>query len=348
MDPIVQKDLQTPCDLMSSPSDSSPWLDAARRTLRMEAEAIGKLEDRVDDRFAKAVHRILTCTENGGKLVFTGIGKSADVARKTVATLNSTGTAAAFLHAADALHGDLGLVSHQDVVMAVSKSGSTAELLALLPMLAARDLTLMAMVGVPDSPVGRAAQVLLDVSVEQEACPHDLAPTTSSAAQLAMGDALAMALMEARGFSSDDFARSHPGGSLGRKLLLRLSDLLNETHQPTIASQAGLRDVVMAVSAGRIGAAAVFPTGDSKEALAGIITDGDLRRALEREPDSWSQLTAADVMQAHPRCLPDSTRAIEALDLMEKHRISQVIVTCEDGQFLGFVHLHQLIDAGIR
>ncbi len=322
----------------------APWLQSAQHTIRLEAKAIGALESRIGPAFEEAVLQILKGTQQGGKLVFTGIGKSADVARKTVATLNSTGTAAAFLHAADALHGDLGLISEGDVVMAVSKSGATAELIALLPMLQARDLNLMAMVGRPDSPVGKAAGVVLDVSVEQEACPYDLAPTTSSAAQLAMGDALAMALMEARGFSSDDFARHHPGGSLGRRLLLNVGDLLLPEHRVSVAPGAGLREVVMAVSQGRVGAAAVI----EGEALRGIVTDGDLRRALERDPSTWSSLSAADVMQATPRCLPEDTRAIEALNLLEANRISQILVTDSNGAFAGFVHLHHLMDAGIR
>ena len=265
---------------MPSSSKHAPWLQSAQHTIRLEAKAIGALESRIGAAFEQAVVQILEGTQNGGKLVFTGIGKSADVARKTVATLNSTGTAAAFLHAADALHGDLGLVSEGDVVMAVSKSGATAELIALLPMLQARDLNLMAMVGRPDSPIGRAAGVVLDVSVDQEACPYDLAPITSSAAQLAMGDALAMALMEARGFSSDDFARHHPGGSLGRRLLLNVGDLLLPEHRVSVDPNAGLREVVMAVSQGRVGATAVLegPT------LTGIVTDGDLRRALNGTP----------------------------------------------------------------
>jgi arabinose-5-phosphate isomerase len=202
----------------------------------------------------------------------------------------------------------------------------------------------MAMVGRPDSPVGRAAGVVLDVSVDQEACPYDLAPTTSSAAQLAMGDALAMALMEARGFSSDDFARHHPGGSLGRRLLLKVGDLLVPEHRVTVPLEAGLRDVVMAVSQGRVGATAVM----EGQTLQGIVTDGDLRRALERDPDTWSSLSAAEVMQTQPRCLTSATRAIEALDILESKRISQILVTDEGGLFLGFVHLHQLMDAGIR
>lgn len=323
------------------------WLGAARHAIRLEAEAIGRLESRLGDGFIQAVRDILSCTEAGGKLVFTGIGKSADIARKTVATLNSTGTASAFLHAADALHGDLGLVSDGDVVMAVSKSGATAELVGLLPMLRSRNLKLMAMVGRTDSPVGRAAEVVLDVSVEQEACPHDLAPTTSSAAQLAMGDALAMALMEARGFSSEDFARRHPGGSLGRKLLLTVGDLLDPAHKATVAPTTGLREVVLAVSQGRVGAAAVLAQ-DAEEGLVGIITDGDLRRALERDPSTWPSLSAADVMQSSPHVVTAETRATEALELLESRRISQVLVLDGNGRFAGFVHLHHLIDAGIR
>jgi len=341
---LVPKDLSTTTFNMPPSSKHAPWLQSAQHTIRLEAKAIGALESRIGAAFEQAVVQILEGTQNGGKLVFTGIGKSADVARKTVATLNSTGTAAAFLHAADALHGDLGLVSEGDVVMAVSKSGATAELIALLPMLQARDLNLMAMVGRPDSPIGRAAGVVLDVSVDQEACPYDLAPTTSSAAQLAMGDALAMALMEARGFSSDDFARHHPGGSLGRRLLLNVGDLLLPEHRVSVDPNAGLREVVMAVSQGRVGATAVLegPT------LTGIVTDGDLRRALERDPHTWSSLSAADVMQVTPHCLPADTRAIDALDVLESHRISQILVTDENGAFSGFVHLHQLMDAGIR
>lgn len=333
---------------MPSSSDPASWLDAARQTLRLESEAVGALQHRLDSGFVQAVQDILACTRKGGKLVFTGIGKSADVARKTVATLNSTGTPAAFLHAADALHGDLGLVSSGDVVMAVSKSGATAELVSLIPLLQSRELQLMAMVGRVDSPVGRAATVILDVSVEQEACPHDLAPTTSSTAQLAMGDALAMALMEARGFSSEDFARSHPGGSLGRKLLLRLGDLLEIAMASTVSPKAGLREVVLAVSAGRVGATAVLSEGTADRRLLGIITDGDLRRALDRAPDTWAALTASDVMQVAPRCLTEDTRAIDALHMLEENRISQIVVTDARGTFKGFVHLHQLIDAGIR
>ena len=342
--PPGRKDLSIRITNMPSSPQYAPWLKSAQDTIRLESEAIGALESRIGPEFEQAVLQILKGTEQGGKLVFTGIGKSADVARKTVATLNSTGTAAAFLHAADALHGDLGLVSEGDVVMAVSKSGATAELIALLPMLQARDLNLMAMVGRPDSPVGRAASVVLDVSVDQEACPYDLAPTTSSAAQLAMGDALAMALMEARGFSSEDFARHHPGGSLGRRLLLNVGDLLIPEHRVSVAPDAGLREVVLAVSQGRVGATAVV----EGTTLKGIVTDGDLRRALERDPNSWSSLNAADVMQVTPRCLTANTRAIEALDMLESNRISQVVVTDNAGVFSGFVHLHQLMDAGIR
>lgn len=321
-------------------------LEAARQTIDMEAQAIAQLGPRIEKGFADVVQLVLAHGNQGGKLVFTGIGKSADVARKTVATLNSTGTPSAFLHAADALHGDLGLVGDKDVIVAVSKSGATAELIRLLPLLQSRNIALVAMVGKVESPVARAASHTLDVSVAQEACPHDLAPTTSSAAQLAMGDALAMALMAARGFTSEDFARHHPGGSLGRRLLLRLEDLIDPAHRVFVSPSSGLRDVVPAVGAGRVGAVAVLEHDQGE--ILGIVTDGDLRRALERDPSEWASLTAKDVMQPRPKCLTPDTLAAVALDSIESARISQIVVQNQDGHFVGFVHLHQLIDAGIR
>lgn len=331
---------------MTNPTPES--LEAARRTIDMEAKAIRQLSGRIGDGFEGIVQLILSQGHRSGKLVFTGIGKSADVARKTVATLNSTGTPSAFLHAADALHGDLGLVGDEDVVVAVSKSGATAEVVKLLPLLQSRKIAMVAMVGNVDSPVARASEHVLDVSVEQEACPHDLAPTTSSAAQLAMGDALAMALMAARGFSSEDFARHHPGGSLGRRLLLKLGDVLEPAHRVYVGPDSGLKDVVPAVSAGRVGAVAVLENGEEEGRLLGIVTDGDLRRALERDPREWAILTAQDVMQTQPKCLAPNTLAADALECLESHRISQIVVQEEKGRFAGFVHLHQLMDAGIR
>ena len=313
----------------------------------MEAEAISALTDRIGEDFERTVRTVLEQGQRGGRLVFTGIGKSADVARKTVATLNSTGTPSAFLHAADALHGDLGLVGKDDVVIAVSKSGATAELVQLLPMLQSRGVVIVAMVGRTDSPVGRAAHHTLDVSVAQEACPHDLAPTTSSAAQLAMGDALAMALMAARGFGPEDFARFHPGGSLGRRLLLRLGDLLDGHQNAIIEAGTPLRDILPALSAGRVGAVAVLD-GLPQGALLGIITDGDLRRALDRPTEEWAGLTAADLLQSDPQSLPPEASAATALELLESKRMSQIVVRDAEGRFLGFVHLHQLMDAGLR
>lgn len=337
---------------MPTPNPNSPtltptdtWLEAARQTLRLEAEAIHGLVERIGPNFQHVISLILQQEKSRGKVVFTGIGKSADVARKTVATLNSTGTQAAFLHAADALHGDLGLVDDHDVVIAVSKSGATAELQSLLPLLNSRGLHLVAMVGKADSPVGRAAAHVLDVGVQQEACPHDLAPTSSSAAQLAMGDALAMALMQARGFSSEDFAKHHPGGSLGRRLMLRLGDLIVPESRVTVGPESAMKDVVHALSSGRVGAVAVM--GDAHE-LLGIITDGDLRRAMERPTLEWNAWTAQDVLQVDPVTRTVDTLAVEALNLLEARRISQIIVLGREGEFAGFVHLHQLIDAGIR
>ena len=340
--------------LPTSPTNSSASIpeetvrEAALRTLKMEADAIAALSGRIGPDFDRTVTTVLAQGQLGGRLVFTGIGKSADVARKTVATLNSTGTPSAFLHAADALHGDLGLVSPADVVVAVSKSGATAELVQLMPLLQSRGVVLVAMVGRMDSPVARAAQCVLDVSVEQEACPHNLAPTTSSATQLAMGDALAMALMAARGFGPEDFARFHPGGSLGRRLLLRLGDLMDEHQQAYIGPTAPLQDVLPALSAGRVGAVAVLEGGRPEGRLLGIITDGDLRRALDGPAESWSSLTADQLLNADPQQLTPDASAATALDLLESRRMSQIVVCAEDGQFLGFVHLHQLMDAGLR
>lgn len=314
----------------------------------MEAEAIGALTDRIGPDFQSVVDAVLERGKVGGRLVFTGIGKSADVARKTVATLNSTGTPSAFLHAADALHGDLGLVSDSDIVVAVSKSGATAELVQLMPLLQARGVFLVAMVGQVDSPVARGAQCVLDVSVGQEACPHNLAPTTSSATQLAMGDALAMALMTARGFGPEDFARFHPGGSLGRRLLLRLGDLLNKHQYAYLGPDTALQDVLPALSAGRVGAVAVLQGGQPDGALLGIITDGDLRRALDRPAAEWADLTAAALLNETPQYLPPDASAATALDLLESKRMSQIVIRHEDGRFMGFVHLHQLMDAGLR
>lgn len=345
--PIHPFDLHTQPNNSSALKSNADFLSIAKRTLEMEAHAISELVDRIGSEFTGVVNCILEQGPLGGKVVLTGIGKSADIARKTVATLNSTGTPSAFLHAADALHGDLGLIGPEDVVIAVSKSGATAELIQLLPLLQARGIAMVAMVGQADSPVARAADHFLHVGVSQEACPHNLAPTTSSAAQLAMGDALAMALMEGRGFSSEDFARHHPGGSLGRRLLLRLKDLSPDQHRPHVSPSAPLREVLAGLTSGRVGAVAVIDHEGGEGPLLGIITDGDLRRALDGDSAHWNGLTAADLMQANPHCMPPDTLAVAALEHLEQERIHQIVVL--DGhQFEGFIHLHHLMDAGIR
>jgi arabinose-5-phosphate isomerase len=316
------------------------WMEAARRTLTLEAAAVAALESRIDADFQIIVTRILA---SKGRLVFAGIGKSADVARKTVATLNSTGTPASFLHAADALHGDLGLVQQGDIVIAVSKSGNTAEVTALLPLIRARNIPLIAMTGNLESGLALAADGVLNIAVDEEACPHNLAPTTSSAAQLAMGDALAMALMVARGFTPEQFAGFHPGGTLGRRLFLTLGDVLDQngdSKAPSVSPDADLQAVILAITAGRVGAVIV---ADQQAGMLGIITDGDLRRAFEQD---WRGATARDLMTAAPQTMDTNTLAADGFAHLQTQKISQLVVT-RDGSLAGIIHLHALISAGI-
>ncbi|MDG2425133.1 MAG: KpsF/GutQ family sugar-phosphate isomerase [Flavobacteriales bacterium] len=327
-------------------SQSTQWMAAARRTLSLEAAAIAALESRIDADFQLIVEQILA---NPGRLIFAGIGKSADVARKTVATLNSTGTPASFLHAADALHGDLGLVQDDDIVIAVSKSGNTAEVVALIPMIRARNISLIAMTGNPSSELATAADGILNVAVEAEACPHDLAPTTSSATQLAMGDALAIALMVARGFTPEQFAGFHPGGTLGRRLFLTLGDVLKTGGSAQTASSipldAPLDAVILGITAGRVGAVVVT----ENDRIAGIITDGDLRRAFKnmaKQADAPNNLLASELMTADPQTMDASELAAKGFSQMQSRKINQLVVTDGD-QLAGVVHLHALISAGI-
>lgn len=311
----------------------------AIRTIRQESEAIAGLEAMIDADFEKSVKAIL---DTKGRLVVSGIGKSAIIAQKIVATLNSTGTPSIFLHAADAIHGDLGMIQQEDVVMIISKSGESSEIKVLVPLVRHFGNTLIAMVGNIESYLARSSDLVLNTTVSQEACPNNLAPTSSTTAQLVMGDAIAVVLMEVKGFNSDDFARFHPGGTLGKKLYLHVSDLYKNNERPKVSANANLKEVILEISKKRLGTTAVV---DAQEKLLGIITDGDLRRMLEKDANLAS-VTATEIMTANPKTISADALAVEALDLLRQYDISQLAVT-DGGRYLGIIHLHDLIREGL-
>ncbi|MFT3826258.1 MAG: KpsF/GutQ family sugar-phosphate isomerase [Chitinophagaceae bacterium] len=311
----------------------------ALRTIRLEAEAIAALEPMIDSDFEKAVNAIAAMK---GRLVVSGIGKSAIIAQKIVATLNSTGTPAIFLHAADAIHGDLGMIQQEDVVMIISKSGESPEIKVLVPLVRNFGNTLVAMVGNEASYLARNASMVLNTTVSQEACPNGLAPTSSTTAQLVMGDALAVVLMELKGFTSDDFARFHPGGTLGKKLYLRVADLYVNNEQPKVLPGASLKEVIVEISKKRLGATAVVDEGNR---LLGVVTDGDLRRMLEKSV-TLTSITAEEIMTANPKSIAAGALAVEALDLLRQYDITQLLVT-EGNTYLGIIHLHDLVREGL-
>ncbi len=312
--------------------------DIAVRTLQMEAEAINKLVEYISDDFAACVKCIY---ESKGRVVVTGIGKSAIIANKMVATLNSTGTPAIFMHAADAIHGDLGSIRPEDVVICISKSGNTPEIKVLVPLIKGRGNTLIALVGNTDSYLATRADLILNSTVEKEACPNNLAPTTSTTAQLAMGDALAVALLENRGFTSEDFAAFHPGGSLGKRLYLKVEDIINTQALPTVNLLDTIKHVILEISSKRLGVTAVI----DQNVLKGVITDGDLRRMLEQESDFHS-LKAKDIMNPNPKTVEKGLLASEALKIMRNYNISQLLVV-ENQNYVGVVHIHDLLREGI-
>jgi arabinose-5-phosphate isomerase len=310
----------------------------AVQTMQAELEAIQGLQTAVNDDFANVVEYIL----NGkGRVVITGIGKSAIIANKIVSTLNSTGTPAIFMHAADAIHGDLGIIQTDDLVICLSKSGETPEIKVLLPLLKHSGNKLVAIVGNTRSYLAKSADFVLDTTVSKEACPYNLAPTSSSTAQLVMGDALAVALLECRGFTRGDFARLHPGGALGKKMYLRVSDIYINNEVPKVDKDADLRKVIMEISAKRLGATAVMNNGK----MIGIITDGDLRRMLENK-DQISGITAQDIMTSNPKSISSDSLVVEALALMRKHNITQLPVF-ENDRYVGVIHLHDILKEGI-
>ena len=321
--------------------NTSQIIRVARNTLQIEAQTLLSLVDSVGEDFADCVDMLKS---SSGRLVVSGIGKTAIVAQKIVATLNSTGTPALFLHAADAIHGDIGMVRPEDTVLCLSKSGETAELKMLALLVRQSGNPLIAMVGRADCALAQLADHVLLTPVAREADPNDLAPTASTTAQMAMGDALATALLALRGFSPDDFARFHPGGSLGKQLYLRVSDLYVNNQVPAVNTDSPLREILLEMTSKRLGATAVLYPGS--RLLAGVITDGDLRRMLNGNPD-LEVLTAAEIMSANPKTVDHDTLAIKALELLRSHNISQLVVTGRAGDYLGFVHLHDLIREGL-
>jgi len=313
-------------------------LNTAKKTINLERDAIANLNNLIDDDFAEAVNLIYN---SKGRLIITGIGKSAIIANKIVATLNSTGTPSVFMHAADAIHGDLGLVLQDDVVICISKSGNTPEIKVLVPLIKNANNKMIAITGNKESFLGQQADYVLNVHVEKEACPNNLAPTTSTTAQLVMGDALAVCLLELREFTSKDFAKYHPGGALGKRLYLRVKDLSSVNEKPQVSLTTNVKDVIVEITEKRLGVTAVVE--DNK--IVGIITDGDLRRMLSKN-DDFTHLTAQDIMSSQPKSISEEAMAVEAMEVMENNGISQLLVTYND-QYAGVVHIHDLIKEGI-
>lgn len=325
---------------MTHTLDEPKLVTRARQVLEIEAAAVTSLRTRIDERFVAACQLIHACK---GRVVVTGMGKSGHIGDKIAATLASTGTPAFFLHAAEASHGDIGMITAADVLLALSNSGETAELVAILPVIKRLGIGMIALTGRPHSTLGRAATVTLDVSVAQEACPLNLAPTASTTATLAMGDALAVALLDARGFTEEDFARSHPGGSLGRRLLLHVEDVMRTGEQlPRVSVDTSLRDGLLEMSRKGLGMTTVVDTND---ALLGVFTDGDLRRMLERPFDPQARMS--EVMTRNPKSTRPRMLAAEAVHVMETYRVTALPVIDDAGTLVGALNVHDLFRAGV-
>ena len=313
-------------------------INTARQTIAKEAETVAQLAGYIDDEFVTAVTYIIN---SKGRVVITGIGKSAIIANKIVATMNSTGTPAIFMHAADAIHGDLGIIQADDVVICISKSGNTPEIKVLVPLLKRGNNKLIAITSNKNSVLAQAADSVLYAYVEKEACPNNLAPTTSTTAQLVLGDALAVCLLEMKHFVSEDFAKYHPGGALGKRLYLKVSDIVGNNQKPQVSVQTEVKQVIVEISAKMLGATAVIDNGN----IVGIVTDGDIRRMLSKTDDIRG-LTAKDIMSLNPKTIDRDCLAIDALSLMEKNKITQLLVT-HNGRYEGVIHLHNLIQEGL-
>jgi arabinose-5-phosphate isomerase len=312
--------------------------DIALQTIRDEAEAVHGLEQYITDDFIKSVELIL-CTQ--GRIIITGIGKSAHIAAKIVSTFNSTGTQAVFMHAADAIHGDLGMIREDDIIICVSKSGHTPEIKVLIPLIKLLGNKIIALVGNIGSYLAQQADYVISTSVKKEACPNNLAPTSSTTAQLVMGDALAICLLECRGFTASEFARFHPGGSLGKRLYLRVADLFTHNAVPSVDIDEDLTNIIIEISSKRLGATAVLENGQ----LTGIITDGDLRRMLQKKIP-MEQLKARDIMTRNPKTIDKNTLVSDALDMMRGNNITQLLVL-DNGNYIGVIHLHDILKEGI-
>lgn len=310
----------------------------AKATIENEAKALLQMKDSIDEQFQKAIFYLKECKD---RVVISGIGKSAVIAQKIAATMNSTGTPALFMHAADAIHGDLGMIQQGDVVIIISKSGETSEIKALIPLIKNFGNNIIAICGNKDSFLAREADVFLNTTIDKEACPNNLAPTTSTTAQLVMGDALAVCLLQLKGFTAADFAKFHPGGALGKRLYLRVGDLSRQNPSPKVYLDTNLKEIILSISSNRLGATAVL----NKNELLGIITDGDLRRMMEKQSD-LTKIIAKDIYSPNPKTIEEDALAIEALNLMRSHNISQLIVI-KDGNYAGILHLHDLIREGL-
>ncbi len=313
-------------------------LAIAKKTILSESEAITKLTDLLDDNFTNATQAIYN---SKGRLIVTGIGKSAIIAQKLVATFNSTGTPSLFLHAAEAIHGDLGMIQNEDIIICISKSGNSPEIKVLVPLLKRFNNTLIAITGNMTSFLAKGSDYVLNTTVEIEACPLNLAPTNSTTAQLVMGDALAICLMEMRDFKPEDFAVYHPGGALGKKLLLRVKDMLEHSLKPMVSPDAPIKKVIFEISEKRLGVTAVV----ENEKVVGIITDGDIRRMLN-DRDSFAELTAKDIMTKQPKVIQSSAMATDALNILEDFSITQLVVI-DNGEYKGILHLHDILKEGI-
>ena len=314
--------------------------NTAIRTIKLEAESVAGLAKYINEDFEKAVEIVFN---SKGRLVISGVGKSAIIAQKIVATLNSTGTPSLFMHAGDAIHGDLGMIGKEDVVMLISKSGESAEIKVLIPLIKNFGNLLIAMCGNSKSYLVRNSNYFLNTTVNKEACPNNLAPTSSTTAQLVMGDALAVCLMEEAGFNGVDFAKFHPGGNLGKRLYLRVKDLYGFNTRPFVLPSAGLKEIIVQITKGRLGATAVV---SEEGIITGIITDGDLRRMLEKS-DTLENIKAENILTHHPKMILADELAVNALEVLRSNDISQLIVISKNENYLGMLHLHDLVKEGI-